>query len=120
MRAVDVWDPRFRRLSQPNLGRQAAPGLPLFNVIVLSQVVNGLLLPFILVFVMLLARDRQLMWPLRSGRVLTVIGWCVTFLLAAMSVVLIAVTLAPSPTQGRAPGSGGRVPPIRLSAGLRR
>jgi len=71
------------------------PGLPLFNVIVLSQVLNGLLLPFILVFVMLLARDRALMGSLRSGRALTVIGWGVTFILAAMSVVLVVVTLAP-------------------------
>ena len=71
------------------------PGLPLFQVIVLSQVLNGLLLPFILVFVMLLARDRSLMGEPRSGRVLTVIGWGVTVILAAMSIVLIYVALVP-------------------------
>ena len=71
------------------------PGLPLFQVIVLSQVLNGLLLPFILVFVMLLARDRSLMGELRSGRVLTVIGWGVTVILAGMSIVLIYVALVP-------------------------
>jgi Mn2+/Fe2+ NRAMP family transporter len=71
------------------------PGLPLFQVIVLSQVLNGLLLPFILVFVMLLARDRELMGELRSGRVLTVIGWGVTVILAGMSIVLIYVALVP-------------------------
>ena len=71
------------------------PGLPLFAVIVLSQVLNGLLLPFILVFVMLLARDRDLMGSLRSGRLLTVIGWGVTVLLAALSILLVFVTLAP-------------------------
>jgi Mn2+/Fe2+ NRAMP family transporter len=71
------------------------PGLPLFNVIFLSQVLNGLLLPFILVFVMLLARNHTLMGSLRSGRLLSVVGWSVTVILAIMSVVLVGVSLAP-------------------------
>jgi NRAMP (natural resistance-associated macrophage protein)-like metal ion transporter len=74
------------------------PGLPLFTVIVLSQVLNGLLLPFILLFVMLMARDPALMGELRSGRVLTVIGWSVTAILAVMSVVLVVVALVPPPS----------------------
>ncbi|HEY5277999.1 MAG TPA: divalent metal cation transporter, partial [Coriobacteriia bacterium] len=43
------------------------PGLPLITVIFLSQVFDGLLLPIILVFVMLLARDRNLMGELVSS-----------------------------------------------------
>ena len=41
------------------------PGLPLIAVMFLAQVLNALLLPFILVFVMLLASDKELMgrWP---------------------------------------------------------
>ena len=37
------------------------PGLPLIQVMFLAQVLNALLLPFILVFVMLLAGDRELL-----------------------------------------------------------
>ena len=44
------------------------PGLPLIAVLFLSQVFDGLLLPIILVFVMLLARDAAVMGELRSGR----------------------------------------------------
>ena len=44
------------------------PGLPLIQVMFLAQVVNALLLPFILVFVMAIARDRTLLGPLASGR----------------------------------------------------
>ena len=40
----------------------------------LSQVFDGLLLPIILVFVMLLARDAKLMGELRSGVALGTIG----------------------------------------------
>ncbi len=70
------------------------PGLPLIQVMFLAQVVNGILLPFILVFVMLLARDRALLGPLASGRFLQAIGWLVTALLILLSMVLVWASLA--------------------------
>jgi len=65
------------------------PGLPLISVMFAAQVLNALLLPFVLVFVMLLASDKELMGPLASGRLLRPIGWLATALLIAMSVVLV-------------------------------
>ncbi|HLX35078.1 MAG TPA: Nramp family divalent metal transporter, partial [Candidatus Limnocylindrales bacterium] len=65
------------------------PGLPLIAVLFLSQVFDGLLLPIILVFVMLLAGDRKLMGDLRSGRVLMSLGWGVTIAIGAMSIALV-------------------------------
>ena len=65
------------------------PGLPLIQVMFLSQVLNGLLLPFILVFVMLLSSDRALMGDLVSGRVFLAIGWFSTVVLALMSILLV-------------------------------
>ena len=65
------------------------PGLPLVAVMFLSQVFDGLLLPIILVFVMLIARDRHVMGDLRSGRVLGAIGWLVTGALALLSMALV-------------------------------
>ncbi len=70
------------------------PGLPLIQVMFLAQVLNALLLPFILVFVMLLARDREIMGGLASGRVLGTIGWLATALLVLLSLVLLATALA--------------------------
>ena len=65
------------------------PGLPLIQVMFSAQVINGLLLPVILVFVMLLAGDRRLMGRLASGRVNLALGWLVTVVLILMSVVLV-------------------------------
>jgi Mn2+/Fe2+ NRAMP family transporter len=65
------------------------PGLPLITVMFSAQVLNALLLPFVLVFVMLLAGDRELMGPLASGRFLQIIGWGSTALLIALSLVLL-------------------------------
>jgi NRAMP (natural resistance-associated macrophage protein)-like metal ion transporter len=69
------------------------PGLPLIEVMFLAQVVNALLLPFILVFVMLLAGDRRLLGPLTSGRTLLAIGWAATALLIALSLTLVVTSL---------------------------
>jgi len=65
------------------------PGLPLIQVMFSAQVINGLLLPIILVFVMQLAADKRLMGDLVSGRVNLALGWLVTALLIVMSLVLV-------------------------------
>jgi NRAMP (natural resistance-associated macrophage protein)-like metal ion transporter len=72
------------------------PGLPLIQVMFSAQVVNALLLPFVLVFVMRLATDRQLMGPLVSSRPLAVIGWVSTALLGLLSVILLVTSIAPA------------------------
>jgi len=70
------------------------PGLPLIQVMFSAQVINGLLLPVILVFVMLLAGDRRIMGTLVSGRLNLALGWLVTGLLIAMSLVLVVTSFA--------------------------
>jgi NRAMP (natural resistance-associated macrophage protein)-like metal ion transporter len=68
------------------------PGLPLIQVMFSAQVLNGLLLPVILVFVMLLVGDRKIMGDLVSGRINLILGWTVTLLLVVMSLVLVATS----------------------------
>ena len=69
------------------------PGLPLIQVMLSAQVLNALLLPFILVFVMLLAADRKLLGPLASGRILLTVGWLSTVLLVLLSMILVVTTV---------------------------
>jgi NRAMP (natural resistance-associated macrophage protein)-like metal ion transporter len=71
------------------------PGLPLIRVMFLAQVVNGLLLPVILVFVMLLSRRRTLLGDLASGPLVSAAGWFVTVLVGAMSIALVATYVFP-------------------------
>lgn len=66
------------------------PASALVQVMFTAQVVNCLLLPFVLVFVMRLASDRELMGPLVSGRILQTIGWAGTALLVVLSLTLVA------------------------------
>jgi Mn2+/Fe2+ NRAMP family transporter len=71
------------------------PGLPLIQVMFLSQVFDGALLPVILVFVMLLARHTDLLGPLRSGRVLLAVGWLIAALVSVLSLILVATLIKP-------------------------
>ncbi len=64
----------------------------LVQVMFTAQVINCLLLPFVLVFVMRLASNRELMGPLASGRVLSAIGWIGTGLLVVLSLVLLVTS----------------------------
>ncbi len=69
------------------------PGLPLIQVMLAAQVLNALLLPFILVFVMLLSADRKTLGPLASGPILLAIGWLATALLVGLSLILVVTTV---------------------------
>jgi len=69
------------------------PPSGLIGVMFSAQVVNALLLPFVLVFVMKLSADRQLMGPLASGRFLLGVGWLGTALLIVLSLTLVATSI---------------------------
>lgn len=62
------------------------PDLPLIPIMYFSQVINGLVLPFILIFILLLINDRKLMMRYTNGPIFNIIAW-------VTSVVLIVFTL---------------------------
>jgi NRAMP (natural resistance-associated macrophage protein)-like metal ion transporter len=63
------------------------PGLPLVKIAVLSQVVNGVVLPFVLIFMLLLINKKDLMGEYINRRLFNVIAWATT-------VVMIVLTVA--------------------------
>jgi Mn2+/Fe2+ NRAMP family transporter len=70
------------------------PGVPLIPVMLFSQVLNGVLLPLVLVFLILLTRDREIMGPYRNSRVFTVVAWAIVAALAALGVLLAVTAVA--------------------------
>src|SRR5580765_8202179 len=68
------------------------PRFPLVHIMVLSQVVNGIVLPFVLVFMLLLTNDRELMGEHINSKRFNVIAWTTV-------VVMIVLTLAMLVTQ---------------------
>jgi Mn2+/Fe2+ NRAMP family transporter len=72
------------------------PGVPLFPVLFLSQVLNGLLLPFVLVFVILLINNEDLMGEHVNGRFWNVVSWGTTGIMGLLTVALVVTTFFPS------------------------
>jgi NRAMP (natural resistance-associated macrophage protein)-like metal ion transporter len=63
------------------------PGLPLVKIAVLSQVVNGVVLPFVLIFMLLLINKKELMGEYVNTRLFNAVAWATT-------VVMIGLTMA--------------------------
>jgi Mn2+/Fe2+ NRAMP family transporter len=69
------------------------PGVPLFDVLLATQVINGLLLPVLLVSVLRLASDRELMGAHANGRVYNAASWLTVLVVSALSLLFIATRL---------------------------
>jgi NRAMP (natural resistance-associated macrophage protein)-like metal ion transporter len=66
------------------------PRLPLIRIMLVSQIVNGMLLPFVLVYMLRLANDEKLMGVHRNGRWFNVIAWTTTVVMIALTAYLVA------------------------------
>ncbi|MCB9357401.1 MAG: Nramp family divalent metal transporter [Calditrichaeota bacterium] len=63
------------------------PGLPLIRVMFLSQVVNGVLLPFVLVPMLIMVNREHLMGKYVNGTLYNVICWAMVVVLSGLSLV---------------------------------
>ena len=71
------------------------PNAPLILIMYLSQVANGILLPFVLVFMLKLINDRDLMGDYVNTKAFNGIAWATTVIMIALTIVLVIVTLFP-------------------------
>lgn len=69
------------------------PHLPLVKVMLLSQDVNGILLPVILIFVLRIINDPHIMGDRVNGRVYNAIAWAFSLALIGLSATLVASPL---------------------------
>jgi Mn2+/Fe2+ NRAMP family transporter len=65
------------------------PRFPLIHIIVLSQVVNGVVLPFVLVFMLLLTNDRELMGDHVNSRGFNIVAWVTVVTMIVLTVVML-------------------------------
>jgi Mn2+/Fe2+ NRAMP family transporter len=71
------------------------PDAPLLLIMYLSQVVNGVLLPFVLLFMLKLINDRELMGQHVNSKAFNGIAWATTAAMIALTVLLVLITLFP-------------------------
>jgi len=68
------------------------PGINLIPVIIGSQNLQGLLLPIVLIFMVLLINDERLMGDKRNGRLGNVLAWTAVGLVIILDVILLGVS----------------------------
>ena len=69
------------------------PSAPVIDLLVAIQVFNGLLLPIVLAFILVLAADRRLMGRLVNSLTQSVLGWLTLIGVTASALLLLGTQL---------------------------
>jgi len=65
------------------------PNFPLIPIMYFSQVLNGMVLPFVLIFMLLLINDKKLMMNYTNGPVFNAIAWVTSIVMIILTLLLI-------------------------------
>jgi NRAMP (natural resistance-associated macrophage protein)-like metal ion transporter len=79
----------FTALIVAGAGVLLVPRIPLVYVSVLSQVVNGVVLPFVLIFMLLLTNDVELMGEHTNSRAFNIVAWTTVIVVIAMTLLML-------------------------------
>lgn len=71
------------------------PGSMLVSLIIVAQVINGVLLPILLVYIVRLVNDRSIMGDMANGRINNAIAYTTVALLSALSLIMIISVVLP-------------------------
>jgi Mn2+/Fe2+ NRAMP family transporter len=80
------------------------PGAPLLKILVFSQVANGIWLPVVLIFIVLLASRRDLLGEHANSTTFNVIAWVTSAAMIVLTLVLVFAALFPA-RMGGVPGT---------------
>jgi Mn2+/Fe2+ NRAMP family transporter len=69
------------------------PNAPLIQISIWSQVLNGILLPVVLVSMILLINNKRIMGTYVNSRMQNIIGWSAVIILTGLSLMLLVMPL---------------------------
>jgi Mn2+/Fe2+ NRAMP family transporter len=69
------------------------PGFPLVRAIIASQVINGALLPVVLIFMILLINKRSLMGEWANSRFYNAVAWVSVVIIIGLTLALVGITV---------------------------
>ena len=69
------------------------PGFPLIKMILFSQVINGVLLPIVLIFMILLANNRRIMLDWVNSRAYNLAAWITVVVMIGLSLALAGISV---------------------------
>ena len=70
------------------------PGISLIKIMILSQTLNGLLLPFVLVIMLILINKKSLMGIYKSGLFMNVVAIISTIAITVCAIILVVKSFA--------------------------
>jgi Mn2+/Fe2+ NRAMP family transporter len=70
------------------------PGIPQIKLLLFTQMVNGVLLPVILIAILSLVNNREIMGEYRNSLWLNIAGWTTAIVISLLSLLLIGKTIA--------------------------
>jgi Mn2+/Fe2+ NRAMP family transporter len=93
MREAPVFYLLYTLLIVVGAGVILIPGFPLIRMILLSQVLNGALLPFILIFMILLINKHDLMGEWTNSRWFNAISWTTVVVMIGLTLALVGISI---------------------------
>jgi NRAMP (natural resistance-associated macrophage protein)-like metal ion transporter len=69
------------------------PEFPLIPIMYLSQVLNGMVLPFVLIFMLVLINDKKIMGKYTNGPILNSIAWVTSIVMIGLTLLLLVRSL---------------------------
>jgi Mn2+/Fe2+ NRAMP family transporter len=85
------------------------PGFPLVKMILWSQVLNGVLLPFVLIYMVLLINKKGLMKEWTNSRIYNAVTWVSVVIMIGLTLTLAAITVKQmSPSASTSPDKSSR------------
>jgi len=69
------------------------PGIPQIKLLLLTQSINGILLPFILAAIVLLSSNSEIMGKYANGLFFKIFAWLITIIVSILSLMLIGKTI---------------------------
>jgi Mn2+/Fe2+ NRAMP family transporter len=68
------------------------PGIPQIKLLIFTQCINGLLLPFLLVAIVSLANNEEIMGEYKNSRIFNIFAWTITIVVSTLSLLLLGTT----------------------------
>jgi len=69
------------------------PGFPLVKMILMSQVLNGVLLPFVLIYMTLIVNRKTIMREWTNSRAYNAVAWMAVAIMVGLTVALVGISL---------------------------
>ncbi len=69
------------------------PEIPLIPIMYFSQVINGMVLPFVLIFILLLINDKKLMMNYTNGPIFNFIAWATALLMIGFTLIFLFLSI---------------------------